>query len=632
MEEVAVIVDTFTVMNPTEFHATYLNLLTFDILQGMQEQVNSDLYVSPEGDNSNSGLNFAEPLKTIQYANSVILATEEEPHTIYLAEGIYSPSTNGEFFPVNPLDYVSNIGVDENTVILDAEGVSRVMTLSSKEGVIIANMTVTGGNAASGGGIGLSYASLTLQNVTVTNNFATEGGGINCRNNWENSGTQPKLINVKIVNNTSSSFGGGIYIYESNPLLENVTIANNSAQDGGGIYCRYFAVPVLVNTIMWNNSPQEIYYNDFDPYNTVTIAYSDIAGGLEAIATNNNGTVNWLEGNIDADPQFQNPGNGIYELLPNSPCIDAGIAYFAYAGQVIIDLEEGEYQGLAPDMGAYEYYDITGVQYGDINNDGGIDSYDAAQLLMYIVGLDPLPEDPAPWENWRQERADVDLNGSLQALDAAYILQYAVGMITEFPVLNRSEISQISVNLSHDAEYLYFGSEQNINSLHYKILNYQNVKAGIPEVLTANCIYYQNNEQLALAAAAGVSGSIIRIPYELIENAECSIQLEIEVNGCVEQLNYSFSGQVPVVTQINAIFPNPFNPETTIQYQLEEAGSVKLEAFNIKGQKVAVLLNEEQEVGEHAFTWDASGMNSGVYFIRLSCADYQKTHKVVLLK
>jgi hypothetical protein len=158
------------------------------------------------------------------------------------------------------------------------------------------------------------------------------------------------------------------------------------------------------------------------------------------------------------------------------------------------------------------------------------------------------------------------------------------------------------------------------------------VKLGKVEILADNCLHYQNSSQFAMASAEGVSGSIIRIPYELVENAECSIQLEIKVNGYVEQMNYSFYGQVPVVTQINAIYPNPFNPETTIAYQLAEAGKVRLEVFNIKGQKVDVLLNEYQEAGEHVFTWDASGMNSGIYFIRMNNGGYQKTSKAVLLK
>jgi len=142
----------------------------------------------------------------------------------------------------------------------------------------------------------------------------------------------------------------------SSPSLVNVTISNNSAVwYGGGIFCVNDSSPILVNCILWNNSPQEVEFNGYYDPNTITIAYSDIDGGEEGIETNNNGTVNWLVGNIVADPLFVDAEIGDYHLTEVSPCIDTGIAYFEYEGEVLVDLSEEEYWGIAPDMGAYEY-------------------------------------------------------------------------------------------------------------------------------------------------------------------------------------------------------------------------------------------------------------------------------------
>jgi len=88
----------------------------------------------------------------------------------------------------------------------------------------------------------------------------------------------------------------------------------------------------------------------------------------------------------------------------------------------------------------------------------------------------------------------------------------------------------------------------------------------------------------------------------------------------------------PLETCLNGNYPNPFNPVTTIEYQLVEAGNVKLEVFNVKGQKVSMLINEQQDAENHSFRWNAYDMNSGIYFIRLTSGEYQKTSKVVLLK
>jgi hypothetical protein len=81
-----------------------------------------------------------------------------------------------------------------------------------------------------------------------------------------------------------------------------------------------------------------------------------------------------------------------------------------------------------------------------------------------------------------------------------------------------------------------------------------------------------------------------------------------------------------------SVYPNPFNPETTLDYDLEEGGYVRIDIYNIRGQKVANLLNETQEAGIYHINWDASGLNSGIYLIRMNCGSYEQTIKAILLK
>ncbi|MCF7919156.1 MAG: hypothetical protein K9N06_04520 [Candidatus Cloacimonetes bacterium] len=77
--------------------------------------------------------------------------------------------------------------------------------------------------------------------------------------------------------------------------------------------------------------------------------------------------------------------------------------------------------------------DNTGIAYGDIDNNGFVESYDAAIILQYFVGIDPIAA-PLPWEEWRLQRADVDGNGFAEAYDASLIQRFVVGMIDHFPV------------------------------------------------------------------------------------------------------------------------------------------------------------------------------------------------------
>ncbi len=84
-------------------------------------------------------------------------------------------------------------------------------------------------------------------------------------------------------------------------------------------------------------------------------------------------------------------------------------------------------------------------------------------------------------------------------------------------------------------------------------------------------------------------------------------------------------------------YPNPFNPETRISYSLPQVSHVKLEIFNILGQRIRMMVDEDQTVGNKEVTWDGKnevGENvaSGVYFYRLQAKDFVQTKKMVLIR
>jgi hypothetical protein len=85
-------------------------------------------------------------------------------------------------------------------------------------------------------------------------------------------------------------------------------------------------------------------------------------------------------------------------------------------------------------------------------------------------------------------------------------------------------------------------------------------------------------------------------------------------------------------TALLGAYPSPFNVQTNISYNLSQDGPVCLEVFNIQGRKVATLVDAEQHVGGHTITWDASGYSSGVYFYKLTTADFTETRRITLLK
>ena len=79
-------------------------------------------------------------------------------------------------------------------------------------------------------------------------------------------------------------------------------------------------------------------------------------------------------------------------------------------------------------------------------------------------------------------------------------------------------------------------------------------------------------------------------------------------------------------------YPNPFNPTTNISYSLGRTSEVKLEIFNVLGQKVQTLVDERKNPGTYRITFDARNLSSGMYFYKLSTSGFTQTKKMVLIK
>ncbi len=84
-------------------------------------------------------------------------------------------------------------------------------------------------------------------------------------------------------------------------------------------------------------------------------------------------------------------------------------------------------------------------------------------------------------------------------------------------------------------------------------------------------------------------------------------------------------------------YPNPFNPSPTIKYSLKENSKVSLNIYNIKGQMVKQLINNQLSAGQHIAIWNRKDDNnkpvsSEIYFYKLKTGDYEKTKKMILLK
>ncbi|MBC8278527.1 MAG: FG-GAP repeat protein [FCB group bacterium] len=94
--------------------------------------------------------------------------------------------------------------------------------------------------------------------------------------------------------------------------------------------------------------------------------------------------------------------------------------------------------------------------------------------------------------------------------------------------------------------------------------------------------------------------------------------------------------KMPESFVLHPAYPNPFNPATTITFSLAREGEVKLDVFDITGRPVAVLhatpLQGRYSAGTHSVVWDAEGLSSGIYFVRLQTDEGVQSQKLLLLK
>ena len=123
----------------------------------------------------------------------------------------------------------------------------------------------------------------------------------------------------------------------------------------------------------------------------------------------------------------------------------------------------------------------------------------------------------------------------------------------------------------------------------------------------------------------------------VIENNDTLASIYLEGSGILTGLVDDLNRTIPTKYALFQAYPNPFNPSTTIRYQLPHTSNVRLVVYNALGQKVRTLVNSRIEAGYHEATWRGKNdaglqMPSGVYMFRIETENYQQVNKMMLMK
>lgn len=153
-------------------------------------------------------------------------------------------------------------------------------------------------------------------------------------------------------------------------------------------------------------------------------------------------------------------------------------------------------------------------------------------------------------------------------------------------------------------------------------------------LLSSNLCYYNTVNQWTMgyfdiSAAAGQTIGIV-FKAEAANSVWSYLYLD----------DISISSVVPVKDETPAVksfeleqnFPNPFNPGTSINYQIPRSGHVTLKVYDIMGKEVAAIIDGYMEAGKHTAEFNASNLSSGIYYYKLQSGDMTKINKMLLLK
>jgi len=211
-----------------------------------------------------------------------------------------------------------------------------------------------------------------------------------------------------------------------------------------------------------------------------------------------------------------------------------------------------------------------------------------------------------------------DSNSKVRIIDDSELLLAPTGNFSFQP--NLTKVIQSEVTFSEDKVFpSYYNLEIEPGGKLY-------LSDGASLILQEGAeLFLDKNTEIALAETASQNESI---------SSPSSDVLAYKSNASSEGLVYKeiIEPNIPTDFELSKNYPNPFNPETVINYSIPVKVSVNLSVYDLLGRKVAELVNKTQNEGSYSVRWNASQNSSGVYIYRIRAGEFIQTKQMILLK
>jgi hypothetical protein len=578
--------------------------------------------------------------------------------------------------------------LDEHGAGTYVEGGGILITLSSptiKNNLIINNEAINspvGTISAGGGAIRCGDGSPRILNNVIINNKGMYGGGI-VLNYCSEALIANNIINAnqvyQAVSGKPTFGGGGVWVFNSLPgnnlpnIIENNTIIGNSSNDTGGGIRIWSANSTVRNNIVWNNFQDGATQIHIISSNTV-LEYNNTENGINGI------------GNISLHPSFTDSS---FYLNDDSPCIDSGDPALQYN-----DPEDPGSSGnalwpskgtLRNDIGAYGgpmrslfsnfssaklYISSTEFDFGltlpgepvDIsipvtNNGSAVLKIDSAAVMLNVTNINiqnsfpvilgPIQKDELIL-TWTPQVNEILLDTILiYHIDTDLINPYKISLTgNSFPSAilffdaALYDYGDIDVNTPRIDTILYVYNQGTAPDSVYTSIFYDVVDPDSSLELTPMEFEVDPKDSIGITFTIyppriNRTGFNIYMPRIVVDS-----RFSIGPTHVEKTMKFHLVGTVgieeetrnPSSFDLLQNYPNPFNPSTLIKYSVPERGLVKLSVYNLVGEEVSVLVNQEVASGFYEVTFNAANLPSGTYFYRLQAGNTVQLKKMLLMK
>jgi|GEM_PF-3020386 len=411
--------------------------------------------------------------------------------------------------------------------------------------------------------------------------------------------------------------------------------------------CNEIVPPLWANWEDFNEcNDEEWYYPDLDPINNNLMGY---------------GFANYDVNNCEDDPYFTEQQAGrihawiIYKL--SSWCSSDNCDFFGCTESEAINYDPIAY---LDDGTCFYNCDDVDITPGDLDGNGIVEYDEIITVANIILGQPNFEQ--LDWCN-----ADFNEDGSINVLDIVGMVNVMMGGFVQEstgtePIYISGVTSQTgdltyridvdiysdqlirgvqiktkapsdkkitSVSKSQQVQLMNFGYSISNDSTEATILFYgidgQVIENGLKSLFSADLIELsgslnRSDDESEFTMVGFTNDGVDFLEYEIVSGED----LGRIAQGKELTQPFSFA--------LNSAFPNPFNPETTISYEIGIESIVELSIINIKGQMVEELVHEVTQHGKYKTIWNAKDMQSGIYMVRMQTPYYSATQKLMLLK